>query len=230
MKNEEVRGQAMVSRVSDFAAAEAASFPSTSIAGQLFAEIKAALKELEDHVAGQVAGDNTAREGTEQKALANEALRDMLNMLRRTARSLDHANPGVHAKFRVPPHLSTPELLGVAETQAAEATPLKADFIAYGMPATFLEDLNELIAEIREQLAAQEKGTRERVTATASISDTLEKAFAAVRRVDPIVRNVLHDQPAKLAAWASARHIERAPKRPKPAAAKKDSEAPDSQK
>ena len=213
MNSEAIRSQTMLGRVRDFAIAEAASFPPATIGGQLFAEISTAFGELGGHAANQVTGSNTAREGTEQKALAQEELLDLLMMIRRTARSMDHANPGVHAKFRIPPHLSATELVAVGEHFATEALPLKTDLIAYGLPATFLEDLNEQITEVREALTDQAAGTRTRVAATASITETLEKAFTAVRRVDPIVRNIFRDQPAKLAAWASARHLERAPRR-----------------
>ena len=216
MNNEAVRAQATLARVHDFATAEAAFFPPTSVGGQLFGEIGSALVQLDTHVSAQAGGDNTAREGTEQKALAQEELLDLMMMIRATARSLDHEHPGLHAKFRIPPDLSATELLGLAEHFATEATPFKTNFIAYGLPETFLEDLNEQIAELREALADQTAGTRTRVTATAGINETLDKGFTALRRVDPIVRNVFRDDPAKLAAWASARHLERAPKRKRP--------------
>ena len=213
MNNEAIRAQATLARVHDFATAEAAFFPPASIGGQLFAEIGSALTELDTHMSAQVGGDNTAREGTEQKALAREELLDLMTMIRRTTRSMDHDHPGLHAKFRIPPDLSATELLGVAEHLATEAIRLKTNFIAYGLPETFLEDLNEQIAEMRDALADQTAGTRARVTATAGIRETIDGAFINLRRVDPIVRNVFRDDPAKLAAWASARHLERAPSR-----------------
>jgi hypothetical protein len=213
MNNEAVRAQATLARVHDFATAEVAFFPTTSVGGQLFAVIGSSLGQLNTHVSAQVGGGNTARQGTEQKDLAHEELYDLLMMMRRTSRSMEHEHPGVHAKFRVPPHLSTAELLGVAEHFATEATPLKPTFIAYGMPETFLEDLNELIADVRDALNDQTAGTRTRVTATAGIRETVDTAFTALRRVDPIVQNTFRDDPAKLAAWASAKHLERAPRR-----------------
>jgi hypothetical protein len=216
MKSREVRGQDTLARVRDFAIAEVTSFPSTGIGGQLFTEIFNSLDQLDAHIASQVAGSNTAREGTEQKELAQEELLDLLMMIRRSARSMDHANPGVYATFRVPPDLSATELLGVAETFGTEALPLKTDFIAYGMPATFLDNLEELSNEVREALDDQMAGARVRVTSTMSIKEVLEKGFTALRRVDPIVRNIFRDQPAKLAAWESARHLERAPRRQRP--------------
>ena len=215
MHNEAIRSRATFARVHDFATAEATFFPPATIAGQMFAEIGSGLNQLDARVASQVAGSNAAREGTEQKALTQEELLDLLMMIRRTARSMDHAHPGVHATFRVPPKLSAAELLGVVQAFATAALPLQAEFIAYGMPSTFIEDMNELIAELREAMADQTAGSRVKVDSTASIDDILEKCFTALRRVDPIVRNILRDHPAKLAAWASAKHLERAPRRQK---------------
>jgi hypothetical protein len=213
MNNEAVRAQATLAGVSEFATAEAAFFPPASVGGQLFAVISSALAQVDTHVSAQVGGGNTAREGTEQKALAQEELLDLMMMIRRTSRSMDHEHPGLHAKFRIPPNLSATELLGVAEHFATEAAPFKTDFIAYGLPETFLEDLDEQIADVREALDDQTAGTRTRVTATAGIRETLDTGFTALRRVDPVVQNVFRDQPAKLAAWSSARHLERAPRR-----------------
>ena len=218
MNNESVRAQTTLARVRDFATAEATSFPPAGVGGQLFTEIVFALDQLDAHIASQVAGSNTARQGTEQKALAQEELLDLLMMIRRTARSMDHANPGVYATFRIPPDLSATELLGVAETFAVEGLRLKTEFISYGMPATFLDDLAEQIDEVRGAFDDQNAGARVRVTATMSIKEVLQRAFTALRRVDPIVRNIFRDQPAKLAAWESARHLERAPRRQKPSA------------
>ena len=213
MDNESVRAQATLARVHDFATAEAAFFPPATIGGQLFAVISSALDQLGTHVSAQVGGGNAAREGTEQKALAVEDLLEELMTIRRTTRSMDHDHPGLYAKFRIPPDLSATELLGLAEHFVTEATPFKADFIAYGLPETFLEDLNEQIGELRDALADQAAGTRTRVTATAGIRETVDDAFVALRRVDPIVQNIFRDNPAKLAAWASAKHLERAPRR-----------------
>ncbi|MDX6694418.1 MAG: hypothetical protein QOF02_2021 [Blastocatellia bacterium] len=124
--------------------------------------------------------------------------------------------PGLEEKFRLPRgNANDQELLAAARACAADAVPLKAMFIEYGLPADFLEDLNDDIEAFEAAVAAQEAGRRERVTATAAIDEVIERGMQIVRRLDAIVRNVLRDQPAKLAAWESARHVERAPKRKK---------------
>lgn len=47
--------------------------------------------------------------------------------------------------------------------------------------------------------------------AGAAFDDELDNALSTVRQLDAIVRNA-YDNPAKLAAWMSARHVERAPR------------------
>ncbi|HEX8072371.1 MAG TPA: hypothetical protein VF546_20665 [Pyrinomonadaceae bacterium] len=56
------------------------------------------------------------------------------------------------------------------------------------------------------------------MNATAGLTDVLKRAAQIVKQLAPVVRNKLRDDPAALAAWESASHVERAPKRKKPAA------------
>jgi hypothetical protein len=56
----------------------------------------------------------------------------------------------------------------------------------------------------------------EHVSATAETSSKLRQINVAVRTVDGIVRNKYANDPGKLAAWASARHVEKAPKKKQP--------------
>ncbi len=56
----------------------------------------------------------------------------------------------------------------------------------------------------------------EQVTATAAIDAVLERAVNIVRELDAIMRNQFANDPATLAAWLSASHTERAPRRAAP--------------
>jgi hypothetical protein len=203
----------MFIRLREFAVAEAATFPATTVAGRAFAEIGTAITEFETEAAHQAGAGGALRGGTANKADAREDLEDMLVMMRRTARAMAQTVSGLREKFRVPRNATDVEILATAETFVTDATPLKNDFIEYGLPATFLEDLNVLMADLREAMDQQAAGRRQQVTSTASLSDILSRAYLALKRVDPIVRNTFRNQPNKLAAWESARHVERAPRR-----------------
>jgi len=215
MNDKEIRSYEMILRVSDFGAEQAAIFPSASLGGELLARISAAAQELGNHHADQVSGNTSARRGTATKAVARAALRKALQRLHRTARSMSQTMPGIDSKFRIQRNMSDQTLLGTAEAAAVDAAPIKNDFIRFAMPADFLEDLNGHIAEFQTALTTQQTGKGHRVMATAAIDDTLEDALSAVRQLDAIVRNTFHDDPARLAAWSSASHVERAPKRKK---------------
>jgi hypothetical protein len=51
------------------------------------------------------------------------------------------------------------------------------------------------------------------VTATAAIDELIERGLRIARRLDAIIRNKFRDDPARLAAWTSAHHVERAARR-----------------
>jgi hypothetical protein len=199
----------MVTRVRDFGVVEAASFPATTLGGELFAQVGAAATELAAHVARRISGSSDARQGTASKAVAREALRAALEMIRRTVRAMSVTMPGLDAKFRIPRNMTDQELLSTAQAFALDAAPLKADLIRYALPADFLADLDGHIEAFASAISIQHTGRGRQVSATAGIDDALARALSAVRQLDAIVRNTFHDDPQKLAAWESARHVQR---------------------
>jgi hypothetical protein len=210
MDDRDLRNYEMVLRVRDFGAGNAADFPSTTLGGELFAAIGTAATELAGQVAARSSGSSTARAGTTSKSAAREGLHASLEMIRRTARSMSQETPSLADKFRIPRNMTDQELLGTARAFATDAAPLKSEFLRYAMPASFLEDLNEHIEDFESALGTQHTGRGNQVMATAAFDDALDGALSAVRRLDAVVRNTYHNEPAKLAAWESARHVERA--------------------
>ena len=213
MENRDIHSYEMILRVSDFGVQQAASFPPASLGSELFASVKTAATELGNHIAQQASGRLFEREGTASKAIARDALRELLERTRRTARSISETQPEVEAKFRLPRHYSDQELLGVAQAVATDAIPLKSEFIRYAMPADFLDELGELIEDFRSALTTQQTGRASRVSASAAIENTLDEALSAVRRLDSIVRNTFVDDAERLARWLTARHVQREPRR-----------------
>ena len=198
----------MILRVGEFGAQQAASFPSSSLGGQLFARVNAAVARLQQEFAQQSSGRASEREGTASKAVVRSVLREALERMRRTARSMAVDMPELEAKFRLPRSQSDQEMVVTAEAFATDATPLKSQFIQYAMPADFLEQLRELIAEFRASLNKKETGRGNRVMAAAAIDDALEQALKDVRRLNAIVRNTFADDPEHLALWTTARHVQ----------------------
>lgn len=52
-----------------------------------------------------------------------------------------------------------------------------------------------------------------KVSATATLDDLAAQGMETLRELNPIMRNLFEGDTARLAAWLSARHIERAPRR-----------------
>jgi hypothetical protein len=204
----------MFVRVAELGVGESGIFTATTLGGKLFADLNGIITELNTNAAGQSSGRTAAEQGTTTREAAREAVREALQAISRTARAMAEETPGLDDKFRLPRgHVNDQTLIAAARAAAIDAVQYKAMFIEYGMPATFIEDLNEDVADFEAAVNAQATGLRQRVTATAAIDEIIERGMKIVRRLDAIVRNAFRDNPAKLAAWESARHVERAPRR-----------------
>jgi hypothetical protein len=215
MNSSEMRRFDMFTRVRDFGLTNASMFPALSLGGQSFAEINTVIETLNTQAVAQSSGLNSSQQNTEGKAAVRDALRAEMEMVTRTARGMALDTPGLDEKFRLPHSRGEQAWLTAARTFHTDAQPLKDEFIAHEMPADFLETLNALITDYEEALAAGHQSTGKHVAASAAIDKAIERGMTAARKLDSIVRNKFHNDPATLAAWASARHVERVPHKPK---------------
>jgi hypothetical protein len=213
MKDTEIRKFEMLTRVRDFGAAHAASFPANSLGGQKFAAVGAVVAELETHGAAQSSGKGAAQASTGAKSAAREDVREQMIAIRETALALESVRPGVSDNFRLPRTNGDQALISGARAFVAAATPLKNEFIQHEMPATFLEDLTAVVLEFERALNEKNLSTEKRVSATAAINASLNNGAKLVRELDPIINNKFRGDAATLAAWTSASHVERPAKK-----------------
>lgn len=206
----------MLIRIRDFGIAHAALFPPTSFCGELFASITAAVATLEAHFAEQVSHTGETLGDTQSKSVARANLFRELEKINATSRSLGMKIPGLENKFRFPNSRSDQALIAAARAFATDAEPLKEEFIRRGLPATFIEDLQEKTAAFAAIISSRNVHAGSKVQATASIDDVLDEAMLDVRELDPAVENVIGDNNPLLEAWRSARHIERHTSHKKP--------------
>lgn len=215
MKSSETSRFDMFTRARDFGLAQAGAFPTLSLGGRLFAELNTIIETLNTQAVAQSSGLHASQQNTEGKAAIHDALHTEMEMITRTARVMAIDMPGLDDKFRLPRSRGDRAWLTAAQAFHADALPLKDEFIAHEMPADFLETLGALIADYEQALASRHQSAAKHVAASAAIDAGIEQGMVAVRRLDSIVRNKFHNDPATLAAWASARHIERVPRKPK---------------
>jgi hypothetical protein len=206
----------MFIRVRGFGTAHAAVFPAPSRGGELFASLNTVISELESHAAAQFSSTRASKEGTTLKAVALANLQEDLEAISRTARALALTMPGLNDKFRLPRNVGAQAWLAAARSFAEDALPLKAEFIWRGLPANFLDDLQAGITELEQAVDRKGQLSGESVAASAAIDEAIDRGMQIVRELDAIVRNTFRDNDVTLAEWASARHVERAPRHTAP--------------
>ncbi|HEY9231134.1 MAG TPA: hypothetical protein VIS78_03285, partial [Blastocatellia bacterium] len=205
---------ATLTRVRDFGAQHAARFPAGKFAEQLMTQINDAVEELTAQVTTHVASTGQARQGTSSKAAARAALHEDLEVINRIANGLALEITGLNDKFRMP-RGGDHDWLTAARAFAADALPLKDEFVRYGLPADFIDDLNADIAAFEQATAARNQSLQQQVASRAAQDETLARGLQALKQLDILMRTVLRDDVETLSAWLAASHVERVPHRRK---------------
>lgn len=152
---------------------------------------------------------------TDQKATIRENLIAMCRAISDTAKGMEPDFNGISAVFRFSRNLNDADLPARTMGMATDVIPREADFVAYNLPASFLSDHNAEIAAFEAIDNSQFTFTGDRVGAHAALAAAISEGMQLKRTLDPLARNLFNGNPAKIAAWASASHVENPPK-PKP--------------
>lgn len=198
-------------REDNFMKDNAADFPADSAGGKTAKEAAALTGTIENLAAQQISGADDSRQHTSVKEDLMDELNETIRNLNRAANAFGDEVAGAEMKFRLPRNRSGQNLLATAKSFAADAEPLKAKFVEYGLDADFLDDLRALIAEVETRNAQADSAGDLRAEATGGLFDAIQKRSAISRKLDSIVKIKYRSNPAKLAAWAVASHLERDP-------------------
>jgi len=204
-----------LTRVHDFSGQHPALFPGAQLTGELMAIIDGVVEEWSLHATTHATSTSSARQGTVSKTAAREALYDDLKAINSLAHVMARKIPGLDDKFRMP-RGGDQAWLTAARAFVVDATPMKADFIRYGLPADFIDDLKADIAAFEQAITARNQSLEQKVASAAVIEDAIERGMQALRELDAIMRIILRDDVAMLNAWRTASHVERVPHRRKP--------------
>jgi hypothetical protein len=199
----------MFTRVQGLGSDYATQFPAGSYGDGLFVSLGTVIQRLQEHALRQSTGRSAVREGVSSKSAVRDELVRRLEAISRTARVIGFTQPGVEEKFRFNRAVADQTLLQMARTFAADAEPLKDEFIKRGMAATFVEDLKDEANAFEAAISRKAQGRSAHVAASAEIDDLIEQGMRVVREIDALFRNTFADDPATLAAWESASHVER---------------------
>jgi len=192
--------EAFAQNVNDFSAGGAAR--------QLFADLQAEIINVERLAAEFGSGRSEAKQGTQTINDARDNLFADLIAIREAGKVL-----GVEDKFPYPPRNNDEGLLQMAGVYATNALPLKADLIAHELPPDFLEDLAADKAAFQSASAERMNAVGDHITARQELDDALARGVEIVRKLTSLMKVRYANNPGKLAEWAAATHIERAPRR-----------------
>jgi hypothetical protein len=186
-------------------------FSEGGAARQTFARLQTRIPKVEQLAAAFGVGRSGAKQGTQTINDAREAILADLFAIREAAKVL-----GVEEKFPYPPRKNDEQLLQLAGVYANNAVPLKADLIAHELPADFLDDLAADLAELQSAFAERMNAVGDHIAARQELDDELAGGVEDVRDLTGFMKVKYANNPGKLAEWAAATHIERAPRRSKP--------------
>jgi hypothetical protein len=212
MNDNENRKHQMFARAHQFLTSRLSEFGPASLVRDLAVDLAAVITELDTHAAAEASGGSSARQGTVTRAEARAALREDLEAINRTARTMDD-QPGLNEKFRLPRGNNDQQLISAARHFAIDAEPLKNSFIAHELPGNFLEDLETDIAALEEAKGDQSGGIGKSVAASAAIDEAIERGTVLTRKLGAIMKNKYGNDRATIAEWTSASHTERPPRR-----------------
>lgn len=178
-------------------------------------EITATITALESAAGNQVVGTGDQAGGVDSRETIALRLRAFLKKVNRTARTVEDEHPDISPTFRMPRTRSYPALIAQAHAIITAATPIQASFIAAGLPATFLADLQAILTTFENATGRKESGGLTKVLSTTALKLRANRGVVAATKADASIRNHFDGDLEVLAAWAHARRIEKAPVRKK---------------
>ncbi len=209
MQVKDVRRYNMLVRVKEFGSTHADLFPPGSLGAGTFAELATAIDRLDGHTVAQASGRANAQTGALSKAAARQALRAAVEAIVSMARGIAVATPEVGKTFQLPRNTRDKELATTARQFVSDAAPYAAAFVARGLSSTFVADLQGKLDAFERASNVHAAARQAHITARADITAAVASAIAIVQQLDPIVEYRIDTDPGLLAAWQSARHVDR---------------------
>jgi hypothetical protein len=203
----------MLVRVRKFGDTHKDQFPEGSEASNAFAAVAAAVTRIDAFTDAKL----TARRVSKQeKVAAKLALAARIGAIARTARMMAKTVPSADAKFPLPTRQSDVAVLQSGRLFLHEAEPVKDTFIRCGLPATFVEDLQQAVARLEQAISGRDAGKTGAVVSQKGIRSTIGKAVDTVMSLDVLVSNAFGQNEHVMNAWKRDRHVELAGKNASP--------------
>jgi len=171
MKTIETRRCEMLGRVVEFGEKYGHLFPKSSEAGETFAAVAAAVKQLGEHTRSKLSSDRSAKGN---RMIARGALLERLDAMARAARTIGETTPGFEAGFDLPDQPTDNELVESGRLFMQHAEDVKKLFIAKAFPTTFIADITELVDAFEQSVRERDADQVQNANAKASLGTALE--------------------------------------------------------
>jgi hypothetical protein len=180
------------------------------------AEVKPAIKQLEEGIAGiladtteKVESNKLSLSGTVTKLDLRRRLLDAMTPVSVLALGRLVGDPDVKlARFDVPsPHASDVALIAGARAMAASAAKYREKFTALGRPANFVEAIIGAADDLENKIVERDGNRVNRRRAVLGIDVKLARARTMLRYLSSIVMGKLRAQPDLVGAWRQAIRI-----------------------
>lgn len=185
-------------------------FPKDSI-GEKTAKALLAIIALIQTLTGEQVS-NLTRQNIGIKDDRLQELIEFLRKMNRAANAMADEFDGIEDLFRMPRRRAEEVWLATARTFYTDSAPFDAQFQDYDLPATFRDDLSNLIKAVESASAAAGIAGVQRAGATGGLVDSFKTAGKLSRKLNAVVLNKFSGNAQKLASWAVASHLESAAK------------------
>ena len=188
----------------------AADFLPASLGGQQFALVHAVVPQTAGLGATQVSGTEQTHSAVLAKVAGRFHLHDDMIGITNAAHSLVLlGNTAIGGKFLMPHNNGDQALLNSARAFAADAAAFSDALISTGLSADFITQLNTDITAFEAAVNAKGAALGTQAGATGGLEAAAHKAAVALHVLGTIVKNTYKNDPAKLAEWATASHVEK---------------------
>jgi hypothetical protein len=172
-------------------------------------ELDEAIAALAVHAADQSGNALIAQGATQkQRALRQALLHDHMAPIARIAKARLPRTPEM-APLRMPrSNPAVQRLVTAAHGMAKAAAPFTDVFVAAGLPAEFLTQLNAAAEALVQSVSARSQSRSRRTSATKGLKTTLTAGRQIVHILDAFIQTALKDDPILLAGWNAVKRVQ----------------------
>jgi len=160
-------------------------------------------------IAGQLAAEqSTASQEYSGKGGDRETVRNLVAAISKMAFAMSGDFPDIDVLFKFRRNMNDQDLLATARAFATNAAAHAADFIAWGLPATFIADLTAAADEFEASINTTSSAVDGRVSLNAQLNAAISEASKIKRSIGTMVTTQFVANIGAIASWISASHVE----------------------